>query len=42
MRELEFDFLGDLLDRVPAHRIVADNEAGATDRLCSLILAHTT
>jgi hypothetical protein len=41
MRELEFDFLGDLLDRVPVYRIVSDNESGATDRLCRLILANT-
>jgi hypothetical protein len=38
MRAQEFDFLGDLLDRVPVRRIVPDSEARASERLCSLIL----
>jgi len=38
MREFEFDFLGDLIDRVPVYRVLPDHEPGAAGRLCSLIL----
>jgi hypothetical protein len=40
MREYEFDFLSDLIDRVPIYKILPDDEPDATGRLCSLILAN--